>query len=672
MNGLKEYQGYIVLSTESVNRKGFIVRTNSINLEKYKNNPIMLFNHDPKMPIGKFDDFRIIDNVLLAKPIFNEDCPKGKELHESFKNNFVIAASIQGEATIVKPKNGATPYTTNVDISEISLVSVPANAEALKINLSDSYSKIEKTTRTCELSIDNIIQKIHLSYDNSGMSLTEEIVDDTNKTTIINDKKTITNIVMSCLQTLGLLKKENQDEKQVNFSAENINNNETILPGKNLKTEIKLGDEYKDNSLKNNISDMIQTSIPRHNIGLISLMSETPDLFEKAITLSSGIEGIKEIASSALKHNDTDVKKTFENIKLHLQSSTGEIRKIVSFVELSEMIVSGGISLAVGDSINFLNSPDIQAFSFINRVLYELYPQSGWMSKVQSEQVDKLGNVYISKKARPEIKIGRGSLATPVNYNQSVDDPLSLSIIEFVMQPYLWQPTLNGFLNYDKMGSDWSSALQWLNVARQNWVIRTLMQASTKQYQSTGTNFTIDTGTFVQNPNAAGTAKGFSMIDFSHLAMMFSKANYDISEVLPSILFDSHNAMIFSIQDGLKDFLVSNKNNNNTPQGVTQKGAATLIYKHLEMYERSITAIVNKASNNDVVDTSAPGVVLTADMWAGGLAFVPSDVLVANAPLHIFARQSPETWGMTMSLSGGIGTKSLNNDAVIKLSNTKV
>ena len=68
-----------ILNTENINRYGFRVLTNGIDLSAFIKNPVMLYNHNrskdenrvQNLPIGKWENIRIEGDKLLADPVFD-------------------------------------------------------------------------------------------------------------------------------------------------------------------------------------------------------------------------------------------------------------------------------------------------------------------------------------------------------------------------------------------------------------------------------------------------------------------------------------------------------------------------------------------------------------------------------------------------------------------------
>ena len=93
----------LVLSDSSLNRYGYRVLTEGINLESFKKNPIVLYMHfrDEGSPywgenkaIGHWKDIQIDGDVLSAEPVFDEVDELSRTVAAKFKAGTYNAASI--------------------------------------------------------------------------------------------------------------------------------------------------------------------------------------------------------------------------------------------------------------------------------------------------------------------------------------------------------------------------------------------------------------------------------------------------------------------------------------------------------------------------------------------------------------------------------------------------
>lgn len=151
----------VVLHDESINTYGFRMLTSGAKLEEFRKNPVMLYNHDDwAMPIGRWENIRIEDNMILADPVFDLDDPKGAEVARKWEKGFLKAASIGAwppEAVSVDPAlmlpGQELPTVTSWTVREASFCAIGSNHNALtlydrggkKIDLSDKSALLRLT-----------------------------------------------------------------------------------------------------------------------------------------------------------------------------------------------------------------------------------------------------------------------------------------------------------------------------------------------------------------------------------------------------------------------------------------------------------------------------------------------------------------------------------------------
>ena len=143
-----------VLSDESINSYGFRVLTAGINLERFKKNPVMLWNHtrswsdkeDVILPIGRWENLRVEDGKLLGDTCFDMDDPFAVKIANKVEKGFVKTCSvgIQEIELSEMPEHifpGQTRKTVIRSILwEVSLTDMPSNANA--VSLYDSNGNI--------------------------------------------------------------------------------------------------------------------------------------------------------------------------------------------------------------------------------------------------------------------------------------------------------------------------------------------------------------------------------------------------------------------------------------------------------------------------------------------------------------------------------------------------
>lgn len=136
-----------VLSDESVNRYGFRVLTSGINLEAFKANPVMFYNHNRyDMPIGIWKNIKIEGDTLTAEPEFDEDDELAKRVQAKVEKGHLRMCSIgfdvlelsDDPALMLAGQKRST--VTKCDLMEVSIADIGANKAALKLKFKNGLT----------------------------------------------------------------------------------------------------------------------------------------------------------------------------------------------------------------------------------------------------------------------------------------------------------------------------------------------------------------------------------------------------------------------------------------------------------------------------------------------------------------------------------------------------
>lgn len=129
-----------VLSDESVNTYGFRLLTSGCDLEQFRKNPVMFYNHDEwDAPIGRWENVRIEDGKLLADPVFDLEDERGRKISGKVDRNFLRAASVglriveQSDDPNVMIPGQKYPTVTKWQLREASIVGIGANHNAIRL-----------------------------------------------------------------------------------------------------------------------------------------------------------------------------------------------------------------------------------------------------------------------------------------------------------------------------------------------------------------------------------------------------------------------------------------------------------------------------------------------------------------------------------------------------------
>ena len=128
-----------ILHDESVNTYGFRMLTSGVNLDEFRKNSVMLLNHnDYSLPIGRWENIRIVGGKILADAVFDEKDERAAEVMRKVDNDFIRMASIgawppeeKSDAYSLMLPGQRYPTVTKWTVREASIVTIGANHNAL-------------------------------------------------------------------------------------------------------------------------------------------------------------------------------------------------------------------------------------------------------------------------------------------------------------------------------------------------------------------------------------------------------------------------------------------------------------------------------------------------------------------------------------------------------------
>lgn len=121
-----------VVSDDSVNSYGFVIRTAGIETARFERNPVMLYMHERKTVVGRWENIRKEGKKLLANAVFDDTTELGSTVKAQVEKGFLRSASI-GVDILESKREGDVEVVTKCVLTEISIVDIPANGNALKL-----------------------------------------------------------------------------------------------------------------------------------------------------------------------------------------------------------------------------------------------------------------------------------------------------------------------------------------------------------------------------------------------------------------------------------------------------------------------------------------------------------------------------------------------------------
>lgn len=141
---LEKREASFVASDGSVDRFGDILEPAGWDLKAFRRNPVFLWQHDNAAPIGTVPSIHVKDDRLVARARFMEGgiMPLADQLFRLVAAGYLCAVSIGARALdepepILDAKDNLTGFKYGaMELLELSLVSVPANPNALLLGRS--------------------------------------------------------------------------------------------------------------------------------------------------------------------------------------------------------------------------------------------------------------------------------------------------------------------------------------------------------------------------------------------------------------------------------------------------------------------------------------------------------------------------------------------------------
>lgn len=199
-----------VLHDETINTYGFRMLTSGANLEEFRKNPVMLWNHDNwELPIGRWENIRIEGTKILADAIFDLGDKRAAEIARKVEEGYIKACSIGAWATTSSTDPAVMlpgqKYATVTEWTarEASICNIGANHNALSVALYDAYGA--KINMESDTDIETIITLIDKPRRQKGMD--KQLLEILN----LSDKAGDTD-VLQAVQKLEQERKELADE----------------------------------------------------------------------------------------------------------------------------------------------------------------------------------------------------------------------------------------------------------------------------------------------------------------------------------------------------------------------------------------------------------------------------------------------------------------------------
>jgi len=125
-------KAFVLNDENKTNSYGFRVKNDGGSFDRFKANPVMLYNHKHDDVTGKWENLRIEGALLMADPVFDDD-ENASKIQKKVEKGFLKGVSMGLQILKAEMGTDGIPVVTNWELQEASIVSVPSNANSLRL-----------------------------------------------------------------------------------------------------------------------------------------------------------------------------------------------------------------------------------------------------------------------------------------------------------------------------------------------------------------------------------------------------------------------------------------------------------------------------------------------------------------------------------------------------------
>ena len=699
---MREAKNRQMLTTGIVDSNGNQIPPDVIDWSEFDLNPVLLYNPETEghrgVVVGKVIDRERTGNGFSGRLAFVEGVAAADTAWEKYQQGALNFVSVGGLAAgeYVETEDGGKFVASQYLVKEVSLVKIPANLEAGKIEVrevaaSDAWftegrsenEKVFSMHICCELKNVEETEIVETEIEASAeteveaSAETEETVEasaETEETVEVEASAETEETVEASAETEETVEASAETEETVEVEA-SAETEETVEVEASAETEteetVEASAETEVEASDNHVP--MPASMSWHNRETLNkpnknLMSKTfkqlncdAEFQQRLNTLNAGfrhratsadntpenVETVQMLASAMLQDEQMVIIASATNFTDTTQGAPRRINGLKFLVECA----AGGAAAAT------LAAADLGIIKWLSLFYERLLPNNTFMRSLRFVPMsDREGAVYIESGIDPATYIGS---TTPVNAPHYLYDDIKRTIARqvFSIQPVTFQNADMAILAYDKQSLGWRTAMDALMSDVCTYILQ--VAATTPNIAKVGTSgatFNTANAFPLEAPNSALDVKGVAVTDLIATQGEFLKQNYKLDDrtveyVLPAVLFSKLAAEPEILTNLTRDLEGTIRNE--------------LRFMGNRVSSRNPVARVNTANGNAELDpslyaqgtvnpttgaiTSIVPAVTTANHVGAGLAFVENEIIAGIGTIDVIVAPDPVNYGITIS-----------------------
>lgn len=688
-----------VLSNESVNDQNYVVLNDTIDWKRYKKNPVLLSEHFWGAVIGNVSNIKRDKGDWIGELIFDRATELSREKEAQYYAGSIRGVSLAGKI-YYKEKDGVK-FTTRFEVYEISLVTLPSNADAVaereddipvlavsfhateeeeiaefsaneNILITNYLQKMEEEKKTEDLTEGNTLQSegtAQFSAESSAEKKAEDkepsksklgrfasaIADFACKLASSEEDEEKKEDDKKVEEEEEKRKSDKEEDKQADKEADDADFSAEI-PDPQKETEARMYNPENKNKKDIKFSSKMERTTIHQYLGSV----EGKDKFSEIARFSANPNATKEAMQDSRKDMLLEFTHVLKNDK-HFQAFASSLNFSVDNEPYSASTVMGAIDnvaqFASGlNSMSFITTnPDLAKMEWSTLIYRLLFPEDSFASRCQMVAgEDKAGVIWTNSAINAKVYYGKRA---PLNVAGTTydDTPLGIIMNLFALQNIIWQQANTDLLAYDDVSLGTSEALRTLKYKVHNYYLQQIAEAASVKVPTTGASYA-SANQFPANASAAGNIKAITLADILSLQAQFVNQNYTLDKysveaVTPAVMMNQLQQL-----DPTINLLYGKISGDVTPM-TSQLHAFNFTNRAVtSLYDTAQSQVVDpelyldgKISNDGTIPTYTPP-VLPATAYGTLLAFVPEDVVIGVGRTNVHMVVDPSNYGWRMSI----------------------
>ena len=151
-----------IISTGRIDRYDSIIYPNGVDFSSYLHHPVLLFNHNPDLVSGQVIDLIRRESGIEARFVFDAEDPDAQRIKSKVDRGFISGMSIGFLPKKAQADKEGVLHIYESELVEVSVVSVPANPDALIMNHLEraELARLRKRIRVLERQLEQNAEEL--------------------------------------------------------------------------------------------------------------------------------------------------------------------------------------------------------------------------------------------------------------------------------------------------------------------------------------------------------------------------------------------------------------------------------------------------------------------------------------------------------------------------------